>query len=63
VIKAELHDMDLMLESASDEQIQTATKMMKETYPTVTMITAADKTHYKKLREELENDCMKGNTS
>jgi hypothetical protein len=51
VIKAEIIEMDLTPESATDEQIETATKTAKEKYLTVTMITS--KTPYTKLCEEL----------
>jgi hypothetical protein len=62
-IKTELSEMNLTPEIATDEQLETATKVAKEKYLAVTMVTTADKSRYTKLCEELENDFTKGNNN
>jgi hypothetical protein len=59
MIKTEISEMNLPPENATNKPLETATKVAKEKYLAVTMITSADKSRYTKLCEELENDLTK----
>jgi hypothetical protein len=59
-IKTELSEMNLTPENATEEQIEITTKLVKDKYLAMTMITAAYKSRYTKVCEELENDVTKG---